>query len=266
MNEITPSKGAENKTQKFIRYLHSFNRKERFWLIGEALGNRDFILGSDFQNRLAGLIGDADFSVLDALRAGNIPDKKAKRKLYFCSMDYHLDWIFASLYLANVSRGKACECHPADDDNWSLKGTIEDVDFIVVVPSRQNPSRVHLIMIEAKGDTSWKSSQLKSKVERMNKVFRRPETSFVVPHYILVSPLHDGELRPSNWDTITGHFEESERLTKNIKFLPFGNLKKTETREKSTFLKIVRCKENRKPDRNGTYWRLEPVALTGAAE
>ena len=40
-----------------MKHLESFNRKERFFLIGEALGNRGFQLSTDFRSRLGEAFG-----------------------------------------------------------------------------------------------------------------------------------------------------------------------------------------------------------------
>ena len=63
-----------------MELLESFNRKERFFLIGDALGNRTFQLSTDFRARLSKAFGIE-------------PPSSA-----FVAMDYHLDWIHASLF------------------------------------------------------------------------------------------------------------------------------------------------------------------------
>ena len=35
-----------------VKLLERFNRKERFFLVGDALGNHDFCLSDDFRRRL----------------------------------------------------------------------------------------------------------------------------------------------------------------------------------------------------------------------
>ena len=62
-----------------IEVLEQFNRKERFFLIGQALGNEDFPLSKSFRKALGEEIG------IDIPRGA------------FAAMDYHLDWIAASL-------------------------------------------------------------------------------------------------------------------------------------------------------------------------
>ena len=61
----------------FLKLLESFNRKERFFLVGQALGNPNFQLSDGFRSMLGGQ---------DAF--GIVPPKDA---LVF--MDYHLDWL-----------------------------------------------------------------------------------------------------------------------------------------------------------------------------
>ena len=63
----------------FIDYLVSFNRKERFFLVGTALGKPTFQLDSAFSQRLSSRF------------ALKVPADA------FVAMDYHLDWIYASV-------------------------------------------------------------------------------------------------------------------------------------------------------------------------
>ena len=65
-----------------MEHLESFNRKERFFLVGNALGNPDFQLSTDFQTKLNTAFGIQ-------------PPNSA-----FVAMDYHLDWLHASPFLA----------------------------------------------------------------------------------------------------------------------------------------------------------------------
>ena len=70
-----------------IELLERFNRKERYFLIGQALGNAGFCLSEEFRCRIGGRIGVS------------VPPNA------FTAMDYHLDWIAASL-----------SCHMKGDD------------------------------------------------------------------------------------------------------------------------------------------------------
>ena len=61
--------------EQLIEHIQRFNRKERFILVGQALGNPSFVLGREFKTKLA-----------DCLQRA-IPDDA------YCAMDYHLDWL-----------------------------------------------------------------------------------------------------------------------------------------------------------------------------
>ena len=69
-----------------MEHLESFNRKERFFLVGNALGNPDFQLSTDFQTKLNTAFGIQ-------------PPNSA-----FVAMDYHLDWLHAGPFLASRLR------------------------------------------------------------------------------------------------------------------------------------------------------------------
>jgi hypothetical protein len=65
-----------------IEQLPAFNRKERFFLIGKVLGNPEFRLDESFR-----------IEVANTLQL-NIPHDA------YTTMDYHLEWIYATLVLA----------------------------------------------------------------------------------------------------------------------------------------------------------------------
>lgn len=58
-----------------INLLQRFNRKERFFLVGHALGNKDFRLPEDFRLSLSSATNLGEEIPCDA----------------FAAMDYHLD-------------------------------------------------------------------------------------------------------------------------------------------------------------------------------
>ena len=112
-----------------IEQLESFNRKERFFLIGDALGNRAFQLSNDFRARLS-----AAFGIQTPSRA-------------FVAMDYHLDWIHASLFLTLPEIDQ--EAVHLNTDSVAT-GTQEDVDLLVAF---EEGDITHLLLIEAKAET-----------------------------------------------------------------------------------------------------------------
>lgn len=118
-----------------MEFLESLNRKERFFLIGDALGNRTFQLSADYQSRL----GEA----LDI----SIPDGA------FVAMDYHLDWIHASLFLTQPGVDRE-GFHPNIEP--VATGNQEDADLLVAF---EKEGLTHLVLVEAKAETGWTNMQ-----------------------------------------------------------------------------------------------------------
>ena len=67
-------------------------------------------------------------------------------------MDYHLDWIAASLwaYENPESVGKAVY-----DEDEEATGTQQDIDLLIAFKAEV---RDHLVLLEAKGDDAWRRS------------------------------------------------------------------------------------------------------------
>ena len=153
----------------FLKLLESFNRKERFFLVGQALGNPKFQLSDGFRSMLGGQ---------DAF--GIVPPKDA---LVF--MDYHLDWLHASLFLS-LPENDVNGIHP--NSRNVATGTQEDIDLLIAF---QYESNIHVLLIEAKGATRWNNRQLTSKAEKFRNIFGEcPEKEYpgIVPHFCLMSP------------------------------------------------------------------------------
>ncbi len=145
-----------------IENLRSFNRKERFILLREALGSDT--LGDAFRERLGDAIGVT------------VPADA------FVAMDYHLDWLQMALYLAaNPSPPERIR------NDRLVSGNQEDADLIVAF---QGNSATHVVLVEAKVETNWTNSQLESKAERLDLIFGegRPRVHLATPHYVLASP------------------------------------------------------------------------------
>jgi len=147
--------------------LEKLNRKERFFLIGMALGNPGFRLDSRFRQRLS-----EGFNVV-------IPDTA------FVAMDYHLNWIYAAAALAF---GTPVSGSVYENANRAIDGTQEDVDLLVAFEDASGLN--HLIMLEAKGVTAFTNRQFQHKMNRLISIFgetgdRWPQ---IKPHFGLVSP------------------------------------------------------------------------------
>lgn len=164
-----------------IEHLRSFNRKERFYVVAQALqDSTSFTLHPRFLGRL-----EATFGI-------RIPSD------YFAAMDYHLDWLYAGLYLAN---GGPMNPPPAIDD-LTIEGNQEDIDFLVAF---EDETGTHLVILEAKGTTGWTNGQMVPKAKRLGAILGGPGgggwTSIpgLTPHFALWSPRDQRDLILGEW-------------------------------------------------------------------
>ena len=168
--------GKQQIPENVIENLRAFNRKERFFLIGMALSNPRFLLREQFRD-----------IVRNALHI-EIP------KDAFAAMDYHLDWIYASLFLAfNDVNGRV---FPNVDG--LITATQEDIDFLIAY---QDGDKCHLVLLEAKGVMGFTNRQLQSKIRRLRDIFGHSGDKYhrVIPHFATVSPKEPVGIRTNNW-------------------------------------------------------------------
>lgn len=138
-------------SRTLVECLKLFNRKERYWLIRNALGQsgEELVLSGFFRQRLSDAIG------LD------VPPSA------WWAIDYHIDWLFGALVLdstADIDWTAPLE-NPIVSDTGEptlrlIRGTHEDFDLIIAFDRT-------IILIEAKGVTSWGNAQVKSKHKRL---------------------------------------------------------------------------------------------------
>lgn len=157
-----------------ISVLESFNRKERFFLVAQALGNPKFELSPGFRWELGKTVG--------------VPIPRPPEKV-FVAMDYHLNWVHASLVLA--SNGKDTSVTFPYEEKL-VKNNQEDIDLLVAF--EDSDDNCHLIFVEAKaygdkGFTHFKENQMKPKLKRLSKILEnhRGKSPQVVPHLCLIS-------------------------------------------------------------------------------
>ena len=157
-----------------IKILESFNRKERFFLIAQALG-------------LHSKSGEPAFSLSDSFR-GQLNEKTnvaipLDPEDVFVAMDYHLDWLQAALILADSKDSKSEFCN----EGQIIKGTQEDVDLLVAFKAN---GMSHLILVEAKAYSGWTNKQLSSKAARLRKIFgdNGKEWPNVQPYFYAIAP------------------------------------------------------------------------------
>ncbi len=153
-----------------IENLKRFNRKERYHLIRDALGNPDFKLGKPFWGRLRKCLGLQE----------EVPEKA------FMAMDYHLDWIYASLFLTTTQEQPPYRLR----SDKKISGTQQDIDLLIAYES---DGICHVVMLEAKGALPFGSKEeeaLKSKVERLVVIWGDNGNRWcnVEPHFVITSP------------------------------------------------------------------------------
>ena len=201
-----------------MEQLESFNRKERFFLIGEALGNRAFELSADFRARLREV-----FAIE--------PPSSA-----FAAMDYHLDWIHASLFLT-LPENDEDATHP--NTETVATGNQEDVDLLVAF---EEGDITHLLLVEAKAATGWTNKQLLSKAKRLEHIFGTDGAKYpqVKPHFGLMSPLRPKGLKPQPWPVWLT--KDGEEIWFELKMPPGRR-------------RVTRCDSEGKPSADGTHFR-----------
>ncbi|MCE9848555.1 hypothetical protein LZ626_10695 [Aeromonas allosaccharophila] len=214
-------------SNELIKNLKSFNRKERFYLIGQMLGNPEFRMDGTQLDEISKLI------------KVKIPSE------YFAAMDYHLDWIYASLCLTENNTDIAFKRNFIEKDGikiyYQISGTQEDVDFLLAFVDHENTT--HIVMIEAKGDNYFSNGQLDSKNKRFKAIFGNENTwPGVRPHFLICSPKEPQKINIE---------EPAYFMFKNFTLpwieLDMGNGKN----------KVTRCDENEKPSNNGDHWKVE---------
>ncbi|WP_323895748.1 hypothetical protein [Aeromonas veronii] len=218
-------------SNNLIDNLKSFNRKERFYLIGQMLGNPEFRMDDKQLDKISNLIGLT------------IPRK------YFAAMDYHLDWIYASLFLTQNDANTAFKRNSIENDgvkiDYQISGTQEDVDFLLAFVDHENTT--HIVMIEAKGDSYFTNTQLNSKNKRFKAIFGDEDTwPNVKPHFLLCSPKE-----PQN---VSIEDPVYFMLTKDQNPIWFPLLMGTGKN------KVIRCMDddkNNKPSSEGDHWKVE---------
>lgn len=213
-------------SKKLIENLKSFNRKERFYLVGQMLGNPDFRMDDKQLDKISELI-----------------DTQIPRE-YFAAMDYHLDWIYASLFLTQNHDEKPFLRNFIDNKKVDLQisGTQEDVDFLIAFVDHENTT--HIVMIEAKGDSYFSNAQLDSKNKRFKAIFGNENTwPNIKPHFLICSPKEPQNV--SIEEPAYFMLTQEAKLT----WFPLGmNTGKN---------KVTRCNNNYKPDNEGDHWKVE---------
>ena len=164
---------------RLIEWLEAFNRKERFFLVGNALGNTNFNLSEEYRTKLHSVLGIH-------------PPQHS-----FVAMDYHLDWIHAGLFLSR-SANQLNNVH--ENKVPIVTANQEDIDLLVAF---EDLGVTHLLMIEAKAATGWTNKQTLSKADRLREMFGegdgRKKYPGVKPSFCLTSPRPPQQLDSHLW-------------------------------------------------------------------
>lgn len=164
-----------------LKLLRRLNRKERFFLLNESLNTKAFQLSKSFRDRLK----------RELRLKKEIPDSA------LVAMDYHIDWIAAALIHHSNFTKEAI--YPNNENH--VKGSQQDVDLMVAFADKEGVQ--YLIFLEAKGQTPWRSDQLRMKAHRLKLIFGNDGSKFqkVRPYFCLLSPKRPTNLRKFDWPT-----------------------------------------------------------------
>lgn len=221
-------------SNEFIKHLREFNRKERYYVVAAAT-DKGFSLSKEFKE-------EVNKKLPDGIEIGDSGDA-------FVAMDFHLDWIYASLFLTGKNQSKEQVFNMPEEDGL-INGSQEDVDLLIAFPDKVNPEKKsHLILIEAKFDTPWSESQAASKKKRLESIFGENNekwSDIVTHHFFICSPIRP--VRPASK-------VENEGADKNQSEIPWFKL---EIREPLTLKKIVR---GEKIGNKYSKWKVVNVPL-----
>lgn len=218
---------------ELVTALRCFNRKERYWLLNNALGESNMQLGADFRKRLADVI---DIEIP--------PDA-------WWAMDYHLDWLIGALHLLNKGaldvivpniRRTNIGLPPGAQSNNDrmVRGTQQDIDLVIAFNET-------LILIEAKGATSWSNAQFNSKLKRLRDIFsdENQNSLKIELRGVLMSPRKPPQklaLEAGSWPIWMSDCNNSPL---------FLELKMGEGLKK-----VIRCNDDMQDDKDGEFWTI----------
>lgn len=170
-----------------VKLLERFNRKERFYLIGQALGNREFCLDEDFRKKLSCELGI------------EIPPHA------FAAMDYHLDAVAGALWQYRNPKRRMERPFPKRSE--MIQGTQRDVDLLIAFKN-EDLDEYQLVFVEAKGYgaggfAKWEeySDQIQEKAQQYSRIFGPDEdkTLKVAPRFCLASHSRPEALATDEW-------------------------------------------------------------------
>lgn len=202
-----------------IENLRSFNAKERFFLVGQVLGNPELRPSFGF-----------------LLDLGNRLDLQIPENV-FAAMDYHLDWVYASLIISRDMGNARAYLNTKN----IVRAQQEDVDFLIAFDAA---NETHLVFLEAKGVTGWSTKQMNSKIERYRQIFGDDGKAwpYVTPHFAMLSP------------------DEPQRLISSVWLswmAPNGKVPWMRLSISDKLKRVTRCNQDGRSNRSGAYWTVK---------
>lgn len=204
-----------------VETLKRFNRKERNWLVRDALGSSAETLSTSFRDRLNKCIQTVD------------PSAAVPQDAWWAT-DYHIDWLIGGLTM--LAKGETVVGNALANTNAIVSGSQQDIDLLVAWGST-------LILVEAKGVGSWKGTGTTNKLGRLRKL---PDALFagITPYLVLCSP-DQGAMPTEGWPDWLGNYGKPLHITLKPPASP------------EPLLRVERCGvENRRPKSDGGYWRI----------
>lgn len=206
--------------------LRLFDRKERHLVVQNCLGTGAGTMCQDFCARLTQTLG----------RRLQAPVATSA----WWAADYHLEWLIGALFWHSEVDPIDLE-RPRLNEPELIRGNQEDIDLIVAQGN-------DVILVEAKGHTSWDNEQLTRKVERLRSicddegVVRQCDPAHPIRlHLILMSINKPSKVNHGDWPAWT--------LSEDKPY--WMELKATGER-----IRVGRCDYQGNRDANGGHWRV----------
>lgn len=216
-------------------HLRAFNRKERYWLLRNAIGSKFELLDRYFLNEMQEALSREGVSV-------KIPESA------WFAFDYHFDWIYGAIvrYSQSVTDNidlkspRLRRLITGAENQYDIIGNQEDVDLLIAFGRT-------IILVEAKFEGSWGNTQFARKLTRYRDldVFQREllAESGDAPlelHFVLTSARRPRKLE--NFD------------------LPWVRLECGE----DMFSRVERCDPTGNPSKEGLHWQIVDRSLDDA--
>jgi hypothetical protein len=205
---------------RMIESLTLLNSKERFFLVGYALGNCAFDPSLELRGDISRVLGLS------------LP------KTVFATMDYHLDWVFAAAKLS-CEGGTSCIY---EIEEGCITATQEDIDFLIAY---DEGDVCHVLLLEAKGVTGWTNSQTSSKAHRLRRIFGANGQRWfgIIPHFAIISPRPPQRLAVHDWPNWMA---------------PGGSIPWIKLSNIEGHCRVHRCDSEGKEAKDGGYWTIAP--------